>query len=114
MTPQALERLQAYAWPGNVRELENVIERAVVLAQGPVIGIEDLPPELQDQEPVSMSIMLSYPPMLPSPRLNERLANAGSMLAIGRLPPVLDIGLATLYRKLKSTTWSELSRPSLL
>jgi transcriptional regulator with GAF, ATPase, and Fis domain len=33
----ALERLQTYPWPGNVRELENAIERAVVLATGPVI-----------------------------------------------------------------------------
>ena len=32
----------AYAWPGNVRELENTIERAVVLARGPVIGVKDL------------------------------------------------------------------------
>jgi Nif-specific regulatory protein len=34
--------LEAYAWPGNVRELENTIERAVVLAQGPAIGVKDL------------------------------------------------------------------------
>jgi DNA-binding NtrC family response regulator len=33
----ALEALQAYEWPGNVRELENTIERAIVLATGPVI-----------------------------------------------------------------------------
>jgi two-component system NtrC family response regulator len=35
--PEALERLSAYHWPGNVRELENAVERAVVLASGPVI-----------------------------------------------------------------------------
>jgi DNA-binding NtrC family response regulator len=35
--PAALERLSAYHWPGNVRELENAVERAVVLAAGPVI-----------------------------------------------------------------------------
>jgi DNA-binding NtrC family response regulator len=35
--PAALERLSAYRWPGNVRELENAVERAVVLAAGPVI-----------------------------------------------------------------------------
>jgi DNA-binding NtrC family response regulator len=35
--PSVLERLSAYHWPGNVRELENTIERAVVLATGPVI-----------------------------------------------------------------------------
>jgi DNA-binding NtrC family response regulator len=34
--------LVAYAWPGNVRELENTIERAVVLASGPMIGGKDL------------------------------------------------------------------------
>jgi DNA-binding NtrC family response regulator len=37
LEPGALERLVAYHWPGNVRELENTIERAVVLASGPVI-----------------------------------------------------------------------------
>jgi DNA-binding NtrC family response regulator len=38
-----LEHLQAYSWPGNVRELENVIQRALVMAQGNVITVEDLP-----------------------------------------------------------------------
>lgn len=38
-----LQRLQAYPWPGNTRELENVIQRAVVLAQGSVITTEHLP-----------------------------------------------------------------------
>ncbi|MEN9578278.1 MAG: hypothetical protein RJA70_1287 [Pseudomonadota bacterium] len=42
----ALSRLMGYAWPGNVRELENVIERAVVMASGNVIDLEQLPPEL--------------------------------------------------------------------
>jgi len=42
----ALERLAAYHWPGNVRELENVVERAVVLAQGDRITAADLPPNL--------------------------------------------------------------------
>jgi DNA-binding NtrC family response regulator len=35
--PKALEALQQYSWPGNVRELENVVERAVILAEGSVI-----------------------------------------------------------------------------
>ena len=42
-SPEALAALQAYRWPGNVRELENVIERCVVLAEGPVIQLNDLP-----------------------------------------------------------------------
>jgi formate hydrogenlyase transcriptional activator len=36
----ALRRLVAYSWPGNIRELQNVVERAVVLAQGPVVEVE--------------------------------------------------------------------------
>ncbi len=40
-----LERLIQYRWPGNVRELKNVIERAVLLAQGPWITLKDLFPE---------------------------------------------------------------------
>ena len=42
----ALARITAYAWPGNVRELENVIERAVVLCDGPHIEVKHLPPSL--------------------------------------------------------------------
>lgn len=41
-TPQARAQLQRYRWPGNVRELKNVIERAVVLARGTEIQLEDL------------------------------------------------------------------------
>jgi DNA-binding NtrC family response regulator len=39
----AREVLTRYDWPGNVRELENVIHRAVVLARGPVVRLEDVP-----------------------------------------------------------------------
>ena len=38
--------LKAYAWPGNIRQLENVIERAVVIAEGPVVTVDDLPAEI--------------------------------------------------------------------
>jgi DNA-binding NtrC family response regulator len=43
MAPEALALLLGYAWPGNVRELRNVIERAVLLAQGDTIAPEHLP-----------------------------------------------------------------------
>jgi DNA-binding NtrC family response regulator len=42
LEPEALARLAAYTWPGNVRELENVLERALILARGPMITAEDL------------------------------------------------------------------------
>ncbi len=43
----AIDMIVAYHWPGNVRELENVIERAVVLAEADVIHGHHLPPSLQ-------------------------------------------------------------------
>src|SRR5437899_9945048 len=42
----ALGILKAYSWPGNIRQLENVIERAVVVAEGALIGVSDLPGEI--------------------------------------------------------------------
>ena len=41
-SPQAQQQLKRYRWPGNVRELKNVVERAVVLARGPVIQLDEL------------------------------------------------------------------------
>ena len=41
-TPRALEQMTRYRWPGNVREMKNVIERAIVLAEGEYIDQQDL------------------------------------------------------------------------
>lgn len=46
ISPQALEVLTNYNYPGNVRELENIIQRAVALAEGNALGIRELPPDL--------------------------------------------------------------------
>ena len=47
-SPQALALLQSYFWPGNIRELENVMQRALVVAEGPRIEATDLPDAIQD------------------------------------------------------------------
>ena len=47
VSSDAMTILNQYAWPGNVRELENVIERALVLGTGSVIGPDDLPDRLR-------------------------------------------------------------------
>jgi DNA-binding NtrC family response regulator len=44
--PDCLEALKAYSWPGNVRELRNVMERALIVTKGPLISLDDLPPNL--------------------------------------------------------------------
>ena len=43
LSHEALTALKEYRWPGNVRELQNVIERCVVLAEDPLVELNDLP-----------------------------------------------------------------------
>jgi DNA-binding NtrC family response regulator len=50
----AIDALMRYDWPGNVRELENVIHRAVVLAGGPVVHLQDVPLDVAMPETVSV------------------------------------------------------------
>ncbi|GAB4212766.1 MAG: sigma-54 dependent transcriptional regulator [Sandaracinaceae bacterium] len=56
ITPGAMKVLLAYPWPGNVRELENLMERAIVLADGEVLSEEDLPEHLR--KPVGVHAMV--------------------------------------------------------
>ena len=46
LDPRLIESLQEYSWPGNVRELENLMERLVVLSNGPNLGLEFLPEKM--------------------------------------------------------------------
>ena len=61
VAPDVMSFLENYEYPGNVRELENIIERAVVLAEGDVIRNEDL--ELWDSKDTSSNIMIEHIPM---------------------------------------------------
>ncbi len=63
--PEVLEFLSNYQWPGNVRELENTIERAVVLADGPEIGLSGI------SLPAAVS---AAPGELPSAKLHDNVA----------------------------------------
>jgi DNA-binding NtrC family response regulator len=47
IVPDAFQKLLDYAWPGNVRELQNAIEYAVVLSRRELIGVKELPDEVQ-------------------------------------------------------------------
>ena len=60
ISQEALDKLLEYDWPGNVRELANVIERAVVLGQGPKMTLPDLPPVIASRESLGASVGLLY------------------------------------------------------
>ncbi len=57
---QALAKLCAYDWPGNVRELANVIERAVVLGDGPEVTLHHLPARVIGAQPASVPLESSF------------------------------------------------------
>lgn len=46
--PQVMGKLVQYEWPGNVRQLENLIEQMIVMSEGAILKIENLPPPLND------------------------------------------------------------------
>jgi len=54
--PDAMAVLLTYAWPGNIRELENVLERALVLTEGPSISLDDLPEAVRRPPPEGLGI----------------------------------------------------------
>ena len=79
LDPEAVEALIAYDWPGNIRELENVLERAVVLADGPAVMLDDLPRELH--QPARRRLR----PRLPA---NMAAASSAASGARGSDPPL--------------------------
>ncbi|KAF0132752.1 MAG: two component sigma54 specific Fis family transcriptional regulator [Candidatus Saganbacteria bacterium] len=60
LTQKALKIFENYSWPGNVRELQNLIERLIVLAKGPIIDENHLPKEITDPETELNSPGFSY------------------------------------------------------
>ena len=101
ISPDAMERLQAWSWPGNVRELENVLERALVLCRGDSIGVADLPARIGQAE--TGSRVLSFPVGTPLEEI-ERLAIAETLALTGgdkrRAAMLLGIAVRTIYRRL--------------
>jgi nitrogen regulation protein NR(I) len=68
ISPEARAALTTYNYPGNIRELENIIERGVLLSQGEVLRLEDLPEELHGTQSVTAPEEASS-----SDRIKERM-----------------------------------------
>ena len=105
LSPTVIDTLRHYAFPGNVRELANIIEQLVVLSSGDLIGLEDLPSDIRQQE-------LAFDHLFPQNEWNlnrvlksiegqmiqRALKNTGSQRQAAKL---LGIDHSTLSRKLK-------------
>jgi two-component system response regulator HydG len=102
LAPGAADQLLRYDWPGNVRELENAMERAVALAHGNRVEIEDLPEEIRQAVPTPLATRGKVRPLDEVEKeyiLSALEFNGGNQTHTAQQ---LRIGSATLYRKLKS------------
>lgn len=95
LSSEVIRALEAHPWKGNVRELENVISRAVYLARGTTIQLDDLPEEFRsaptESEPVSLE-------EVEREHIRKTIASTESLEEAARL---LGIDPATLWRKRK-------------
>ena len=62
LTPSARNLIMNYSWPGNVRQLESAIERAILLAEGDEIEVEDLPLEIRQEGTPAAAFNFKLPP----------------------------------------------------
>jgi transcriptional regulator with PAS, ATPase and Fis domain len=100
--PEAIDLLCRYSWPGNVRELENIMERAVALANGPMIRVADLPDYIHN---VTIETYRRTPSDIPTLEDQEKRyiqwvleKNEGNKTQAAK---VMGIDRVSLWRKLK-------------
>lgn len=96
MDEQFIERLQSHTWKGNIRELKNVIERVVILADGPALGAALLPYEFHQGNVEGDAMKMETVEKMHIIKVLKYTSN--NKTETSRL---LGIGLTTLYRKLE-------------
>jgi two-component system response regulator AtoC len=98
LDPEAREILLAYSFPGNVRELQNLLERAVALAEGDTITAQDLPPELQEHQAAADGPWISL-----EDRERDYIHKVLNFTRynISETARILDLPRTTLWRKMK-------------
>lgn len=98
IAPDFLQKLETYYWPGNVRELKNIVERSVILADD-ILTPTVLPYEIQHQQDPSNKTMSAFAMQSVEKLHIQKVLNytKGNKAETARL---LEIGIATLYRKL--------------
>lgn len=123
INPEFLDYLKRYNWPGNIRELRNVVERAIILADTDRLTPDALPNEILNQSTsvaANHSVGISNPTTLSTPAAGGDFSSDAGLVDLKSVEQAhilktleltngnkseaakrLDIGLATLYRKLK-------------
>ena len=109
LTPDAEAQLQGMSWPGNIRQLRNVIERALILGEGPAIEVRDLAAEAgaaPEEGRVVLSGSLATLPLREARELFEREYLLTQIVRFGgnisRTAAFVGMERSALHRKLKS------------
>jgi len=104
ISPRAMQEMVEYEWPGNISELKSAIERAMVLADGPVIEYHQLSPYIG--RPGARELQ-AFDEIIPLDKMEQKmlklaLTRYGETLeGKKKAAQALNISLATLYNKLK-------------
>jgi NtrC-family two-component system response regulator AlgB len=98
-TDEARDAIARYPWPGNVRELRNALERGVILAAGPLVGLADLPAAVGT--PPRPGVELGGQVTLDQLEAEHIRRILASTPTIDEAAAVLGIDPSTLYRKRK-------------
>jgi len=101
LTDEAMHALEEYRWPGNVRELRNVMERAVLLANGGVIQARDLPLHAAHTANGTSNGSAENVSLAELERRHIESVLSRTNWHQGRAASVLGISSKTLYRKIR-------------
>jgi DNA-binding NtrC family response regulator len=102
ITPDFVALLESYPWPGNVRELKNVIQRAVLVCEGPALRPEHLPPRFRRQ--VDVRPKITFTVGTPLEEVEREMVVAALALADNnrtRAAELLGISRRALYNKFR-------------
>jgi two-component system, NtrC family, response regulator len=96
LLPDAIAAIESYAWPGNVRELENVVKRAVIMADGPAIDADDIGLSAESKEGPALNLRQvrdeaeKHAVLQVLGRVNGNLSRAAELLGVSR-PTLYDL-----------------------
>lgn len=104
-TKRALKLIYDYSWPGNVREMENTIERCLIISEGEMIDVEDLPPHIRTEDyPANFDFagpLFADDTIIPFEKLKEEAIRHALKVTNGNIVEAakkLQLGRATIYR----------------
>ena len=96
LSADAIDAIEAHTWPGNVRELENVIRRAVIMAESTTIGVDDIGIAPRDPENIALNLRQVRDEAEKTAvisvlgRVNGNLSKAAELLGVSR-PTLYDL-----------------------